>query len=169
MHVGFFEDNTPGEVFLTMSKQGSTISGLMDSIAILISVSLQYGVPLESLVDKFSHVRFDPSGFTQDPDIPMAKSIVDYVFRWLGKEFLPKDGQEIHADAIGLDEQMALPEEIQPEAHGNNGESNPWADHEKMITLRHGDAPPCHECGALMIRSGICYRCTNCGATSGCS
>ncbi len=169
MHVGFFEDDTPGEVFLTMSKQGSTISGLMDSIAILISVALQYGVPLESLVDKFSHVRFDPSGFTQDPDIPMAKSIVDYVFRWLGKEFLPRDGHELSTDAIGLDEQIALPEDTLPEPHGNNGESNPWADHEKMITLRHGDAPPCHECGTLMIRSGICYRCTNCGATSGCS
>ncbi len=169
MHVGFFEDGTPGEVFLTMSKQGSTISGLMDSIAILISVALQYGVPLESLVDKFSHVRFEPSGFTQDPDIPMAKSIVDYVFRWLGKEFLPKEAQEKAAKVLELDEQMAIPADTQSHAHGNNGESNPWADREKMITLRHGDAPPCHECGTIMVRSGICYRCTNCGATSGCS
>lgn len=169
MHVGFYEDGTPGEVFLSMSKQGSVIAGLIDSIAILISVSLQYGVPLESLVNKFSHVRFEPSGFTQNPDIPMAKSIVDYVFRWLGKEFLPKDGSELSTDALALDEQIALPEEINPHGHGNNGESNPWADREKIITLRHGDAPPCHECGALMIRSGICYRCTNCGATSGCS
>lgn len=169
MHVGFFEDETPGEVFLTMSKQGSTISGLMDSIAILISVALQYGVPLESLVDKFSHVRFDPSGFTQDPDIPMARSIVDYVFRWLGKEFLPQDAQLETTDVVELDGQMALPEETQTQAHGNNGESNPWADREKQISLRHGDAPPCHECGTIMIRSGICYRCTNCGATSGCS
>ena len=169
MHVGFFEDGTPGEVFLTMSKQGSTISGLMDSIAILISVALQYGVPLESLVDKFSHVRFEPSGFTQDPDIPMAKSIVDYVFRWLGKELLPKEAQERAAEVLELDEQMAIPADTQSQAHGNNGESNPWADREKIITLRHGDAPPCHECGTIMIRSGICYRCTNCGATSGCS
>ena len=169
MHVGFFEDGTPGEVFLTMSKQGSTISGLMDSIAILISVALQYGVPLESLVDKFSHVRFEPSGFTQDRDIPMAKSIVDYVFRWLGKEFLPKEAQEKTAEVLELDEQIAIPVDTQSHAHGNNGESNPWADREKMITLRHGDAPPCHECGTIMVRSGICYRCTNCGATSGCS
>ncbi len=169
MHVGFFEDGTPGEVFLTMSKQGSTISGLMDSIAILISVALQYGVPLESLVDKFSHVRFEPSGFTQDRDIPMAKSIVDYVFRWLGKEFLQQDSQEDSAGVLELDEQMALPEEIHPPAHGNNGESNPWTDRERIITLRHGDSPACHECGTIMIRSGICYRCTNCGATSGCS
>lgn len=169
MHVGFFEDGTPGEVFLTMSKQGSTISGLMDSIAILISVALQYGVPLESLVDKFSHVRFEPSGFTQDPDIPMAKSIVDYIFRWLGKELLPKEAQEKAAEVLELDEQMAIPADTQSHAHGNNGESNPWADREKIITLRHGDAPPCHECGTIMIRSGICYRCTNCGATSGCS
>ncbi|MDE0315192.1 MAG: vitamin B12-dependent ribonucleotide reductase [Candidatus Poribacteria bacterium] len=169
MHVGFFEDGTPGEVFLTMSKQGSTISGLMDSIAILISVALQYGVPLESLVDKFSHVRFEPSGFTQDRDIPMAKSIVDYVFRWLGKEFLQQDMQEDSAGVLELDEQMALPEEIHPPAHGNNGESDPWTDRERIITLRHGDSPACHECGTIMIRSGICYRCTNCGATSGCS
>ena len=169
MHVGFFEDGTPGEVFLTMSKQGSTISGLMDSIAILISVALQYGVPLESLVNKFSHVRFDPSGFTQDPDIPMAKSIVDYVFRWLGKEFLPKEVQEDTMDVLELDDQLALPEETDLHAHGNNGDANPWADREKLITLRYGDAPPCHECGTIMIRSGICYRCTNCGATSGCS
>ena len=169
MHVGFFDDGTPGEVFLTMSKQGSTIAGLMDSIAILISVALQYGVPLESLVDKFSHVRFEPSGFTQDPDIPMAKSIVDYVFRWLGKEFLPKEAQERAAKVLELDEPMAIPADTQSQAHGNNGESNPWADREKIITLRHGDAPPCHECGTIMVRSGICYRCTNCGATSGCS
>lgn len=169
MHVGFFEDRTPGEVFLTMSKQGSTISGLMDSIAILISVALQYGVPLESLVDKFSHVRFEPSGFTQDRDIPMANSIVDYVFRWLGKEFLPKDVREATSGVLELDDQMALPEETQPQRHGNNGESNPWADRERSITSRHGDAPPCHDCGAIMIRSGICYRCANCGATSGCS
>lgn len=169
MHVGFFEDGAPGEVFLTMSKQGSTISGLMDSIAILISVALQYGVPLESLVDKFSHVRFEPSGFTQDPDIPMAQSIVDYVFRWLGKEFLPKDVREDATDVLEIDDQMALPEETRPLGHGNNGDTNPWADRTKMITLRHGDAPPCHDCGAIMIRSGICYRCANCGATSGCS
>ena len=169
MHVGFFEDGTPGEVFLTMSKQGSTISGLMDSIAILISVALQYGVPLESLVDKFSHVRFDPSGYTQDRDIPMAKSIVDYVFRWLGKEFLPQDIQEDSTNILDLDAQMAFPSESKDHAHGNNGESNPWADRERLITLRYGDAPACHECGAIMIRSGICYRCTNCGATSGCS
>ncbi len=169
MHIGFFEDSTPGEVFLTMSKQGSTFSGLMDSIAILISVALQYGVPLESLVNKFSHVRFEPSGFTQDPDIPMAKSVVDYIFRWLGKEFLPKDGQEGTTQVLELDEQMALPEETRSHEHGNNGDSNLLADREKLITLRHGDAPPCHDCGAIMVRSGICYRCTNCGATSGCS
>ncbi len=169
MSVGFFEDQTPGEVFLTMSKQGSTISGLMDSIAILISVALQYGVPLDSLVNKFSHVRFEPSGFTQNPDIPMAQSIVDYIFRYLGKEFLPKDGHEETTEALELDGQMALPKETGSQSHGNNGDANPWADREKMITLRHGDAPPCHDCGAIMIRSGVCYRCANCGATSGCS
>ena len=99
----------------------------------------------------------------------MARSIVDYVFRWLGKEFLPQDVQQETSDILELDAQMALPEDTQPQAHGNNGESDPWADREKLISLRQGDAPPCHECGTIMIRSGICYRCTNCGATSGCS
>ena len=142
------------------------ISGLMDSVAILTSVALQYGVPLESLVNKFSYVQFEPSGFTQNPEIPRAKSIIDYVFRWLGKEFL--DSQE-SADVFKLDEQLALPEALHPFGHGNNGDTDSWAAHEKQVFLLHADAPPCHVCGSLMMRSGNCHRCTNCGATSGCS
>ena len=168
LHVGFYEDGTPGEVFIRMSKEGSMISGLMDSVAILTSVALQYGVPLESLVNKFSYVQFEPSGFTQNPDIPIAKSIIDYVFRWLGKEFLSKDSQD-SADVLKLDEQMALPEALHPFGHGNNGDTDSWTAHEKKIVRLHADAPPCQECGSLMMRSGNCYRCTNCGATSGCS
>ena len=87
--VGMYEDGRPGEVFLNMSKEGSVISGLMDTIALMTSVSLQHGVPLEFFVDKFSHIRFEPSGFTNNKDIPIAKSIIDYVFRWLGLKFLP--------------------------------------------------------------------------------
>ena len=105
IHVGFYEDGSPGEVFLRMSKEGTAVSGLMDSVAVLTSIALQYGVPLESLVNKFSHVRFEPSGFTSNPDIPMAKSIIDYVFRWLGIRFL---SQEPHGnpDVQAFDEEM---------------------------------------------------------------
>ncbi len=166
IHVGFYEDGPPGEVFIRMSKEGSMISGLMDSVAILTSVALQYGVPLESLVNKFSYVQFEPSGFTQNPEIPRAKSIIDYVFRWLGKEFLDSDES---ADVFKLDEQLALPEALHPFGHGNNGDTDSWAAHEKQVFLLHADAPPCHVCGSLMMRSGNCHRCTNCGATSGCS
>ena len=101
-----------------MSKEGTAVSGLMDSVAVLTSIALQYGVPLESLVNKFSHVRFEPSGFTADPDIPMAKSIIDYVFRWLGIRFL---SQEPHggSDALAFDEEMVPPEELHPYGHGS--------------------------------------------------
>jgi len=87
--VGLYNDGSPGEVFITMAKEGSTIGGLMDTIATLVSVSLQYGVPVESLVRKFEHVRFEPSGMTRNSDIPFAKSLVDYIFRWLAMEFVP--------------------------------------------------------------------------------
>ena len=168
IHVGLFEDGSPGEVFLRMNKEGSVISGLMDAVAILTSVALQYGVPLESLVNKFSHVRFEPSGFTNNPDIPMAKSIMDYIFRWLGTEFLAEESQETDA-VVEFDEQMVPPEELHPFGHGSNGETDSLIAREKQVVLQHADAPPCLECGALMVRSGICYRCANCGATSGCS
>ncbi|MDE0425954.1 MAG: vitamin B12-dependent ribonucleotide reductase [Candidatus Poribacteria bacterium] len=168
IHVGLYEDGSPGEVFLRMNKEGSVISGLMDSVAILTSVALQYGVPLESLVNKFSHVRFEPSGFTSNSEIPMAKSIMDYVFRWLGTKFLSGEPQE-SPEIPDFDEQMVPPEELHPFGHGSNGETDTWLEREKQIVLQHADAPPCPECGALMARSGVCYRCANCGATSGCS
>src|SRR5438046_2437787 len=103
VHVGFFEDGTPGEIFIKMAKEGSTISGLMDTIGVLTSMALQYGVPLEVLVSKFSHVRFEPSGFTKNPDIPMAKSLIDYVFRFLGSRFLSGEARA----AVGLVEREA--------------------------------------------------------------
>ena len=168
IHVGFYEDGSPGEVFLRMSKEGTAVSGLMDSVAVLTSIALQYGVPLESLVNKFSHVRFEPSGFTANPDIPMAKSIIDYVFRWLGIRFLSQEPHE-GSDVLTFDEEMVPPEELHPYGHGGNGETDAWVAREKQVVLQHADAPPCLECGALMVRSGICYRCANCGATSGCS
>ncbi|MEC7867070.1 MAG: vitamin B12-dependent ribonucleotide reductase, partial [Candidatus Poribacteria bacterium] len=174
--VGFYDDGSPGEVFLKMSKEGSVISGLIDTIATMTSILLQYGVPLESLVDKFSHVRFEPSGFTSNQDIPIAKSIIDYVFRWLGQKFLPQNqvdtevpetfGNQIestrsYSDELGSGDLNAvsriMPLEGQLELR------------EKQVATMQSDAPPCQACGSIMVRNGTCYRCLNCGATSGCS
>jgi ribonucleoside-diphosphate reductase alpha chain len=158
--VGTYEDGEPGEVFLKMAKEGSTISGLMDSAAILTSIALQYGVPLRALVDKFSHTRFEPSGFTQNPEIPFAKSVMDYVFRWLGLTFLQAQPRE---------------EASEPEASAQ-GEAGP-AGATRVVPLRGGsrpeaaaqaDAPPCTSCGTLMLRAGACYVCPTCGEQGGC-
>ncbi|MDE3057362.1 MAG: vitamin B12-dependent ribonucleotide reductase [Bacteroidota bacterium] len=160
--VGLYEDGTPGEVFITMSKEGSTISGMMDAFATSISLALQYGVPLKVLVDKFSHMRFEPSGFTNNENIPIAKSICDYLFRWLGMKFLPKDEQPVST----LVAETAPLERTEPASEQKRSaiESN-----EKVIFQTQADAPPCHECGSIMIRSGSCYKCMQCGSTSGCS
>jgi len=171
IHIGFYEDGSPGEIFIKMAKEGSTVSGLMDTIATLTSMALQYGVPLAVLVNKFGHVRFEPSGFTKNPEIPLAKSLTDYIFRFLGNRFL--EGEH-RADAPDATHAPALsapaapsPEPVrEPEAHdgvvdlGRHG----------MQTIKpQADAPSCPDCGALMIRNGSCYKCLNCGATSGCS
>jgi len=154
--VGMYDDGKPGEIFLVMAKEGSTISGLMDAFATSISMSLQYGVPLETLVEKFSHVRFEPSGFTKNPEIPYAKSITDYIFRWLASKFLSAE----HQEAVGV--QTAGKSEAGPSAPAKTAASGP--------TFRsQADAPSCHYCGAIMTRNGSCYRCSNCGSTSGCS
>ena len=178
--VGLYEDGRPGEVFLRMSKEGSVISGLMDTIATMTSVALQYGVPLESLVEKFSHKRFEPSGFTNNKDIPIAKSIIDYVFRWLGLKFLPQS-QPVHGEDESLEDQLGDPRQLHP--YGGNGGNQGEVSHtmlpsgqreqleaqEKRVATTQSDAPPCHACGSIMVRNGTCYRCLNCGATSGCS
>ena len=150
--VGLYEDGQPGEIFITMAKEGSTISGLMDSFATAISFALQYGVPLKFLVDKFSHVRFEPGGWTGNPQVPYAKSIMDYIFRWLGTKFL---GPEFAAGEAG--ESLKLrPTEPEPQ------QSLPFSP-------VPDDAPLCSECASLMTRNGSCYKCENCGGTSGCS
>jgi len=169
--AGMYEDGQPGEIFITMSKEGSTISGLMDSFATAISMALQYGVPLRVLVDKFSHTRFEPSGFTKNPDIPIAKSIMDYIFRWLATKFLDHEAQ--HEVGIVQDE---------PEESASNSKKKvvpittqaprggaPVASISSITGLYQQDAPSCPDCGAIMIRSGACYKCMNCGAVSGCS
>ncbi len=161
--AGMYEDGTPGEVFITMSKEGSTLSGMMDAFATSISIALQYGVPIKVLVDKFSHMRFEPSGFTQNPDIPIAKSICDYLFRWLGLKFLPKDEQVKSM----INETPVL--EAAPKVEARAEVVSAAERGEKYVFQTQADAPPCHECGSLMIRSGACYKCTQCGSTSGCS
>ncbi len=152
--VGMFPDGSPGEIFITMAKEGSTISGLMDSFATSISYCLQYGVPLKFLVDKFGHVRFEPSGWTGNQQIPYAKSIPDYIFRWLGAKFL---GPE-YALANNEAGSTTVLRPTEPSAQ----ESLPFP------TVA-SDAPLCAECGGMMTRNGSCYKCENCGGTSGCS
>ena len=167
--VGMYEDGRPGEIFLNMAKEGSVISGLMSTIALMTSVSLQHGVPLEFFVDKFSHIRFEPSGFTNNKDIPIAKSIIDYVFRWLGLQFLP-DSQIVTDEVASLEDQLADPRHLRPlEASMDADKDEVIEAREKQVATMQSDAPPCHTCGTIMTRNGTCYRCANCGATSGCS
>ena len=246
--VGLYPDGQPGEIFLKMAKEGSTVSGLMDTFATSVSLALQYGVPLRDLVNKFAHVRFEPSGFTGNQEIPIAKSIVDYIFRWLGSRFLPAD--ETGADRPGRprggrglrprpsrsvaasardsspsptapnpeEGPSAIDEAIEPptdrpsatavaadpapavsppapkaelpvvesnghadtQANGNgkaNGNGNGHAlsaiaaslGTTKVAFTVQEDAPSCAECGSIMVRNGSCYKCLNCGSTSGCS
>ena len=161
--VGIYEDGSPGEIFLTMAKEGSTVSGLMDCFATAISLALQYGVPLKVLCDKFSHTRFEPSGWTNNNDIRFAKSIMDYIFRWLAVKFLPSEAQPLD-DSVATT--LSSPvgsagattaEKLQTEAVSLND------------VLAMADAPSCADCGSLMVRNGSCYKCMNCGSTSGCS
>jgi ribonucleoside-diphosphate reductase alpha chain len=161
IHVGLYEDGTPGELFIKIAKEGSTIAGLMDTIGILTSMALQYGVPLDVLVSKFSHVRFEPSGFTKNPEIPIAKSLIDYVFRFLGLKFLSPE--QYAAVGLGLPGRPESP--VAPVAETNDPSGTVAA----LGFSPQSDAPSCSDCGAIMIRNGSCYKCLNCGATSGCS
>jgi ribonucleoside-diphosphate reductase alpha chain len=170
--VGLFEDGQPGEIFLVMAKEGSTISGFADAFAQAISYALQYGVPLQALVDKFSHVRFEPSGMTRNPEIRFAKSIVDYIFRWLATKFLSPEAQ-FHAgvNRRELDDQNGhtLTPTAEAASPTNVASSRPAAATPFSTIQNQEDAPPCSTCGSIMIRSGACYKCVNCGNTSGCA
>ena len=143
--VGLYDDGLPGEIFVTMAKEGSVISGLMDAFATAISIGLQYGVPLPVLVDKFVNMRFEPSGFTSHPQIPKAKSIIDYLFRWMGMKFLSRESQA----SSGMPP-VTMPVEIPPTLF--DGQS---------------DAPACDVCGSLMVRNATFYKCHGCGAEIG--
>jgi ribonucleoside-diphosphate reductase alpha chain len=197
--VGLFEDNSPGELFITMAKEGSTIGGLMDGIGTLTSLALQYGVPLDALVKKFAHVRFEPSGFTKNSEIRNAASITDYVFRWLGFQFVPGYREE---NLVGRNQpELAIPgllDELKkkinrpvpelPLAEENevldikaglpsNGVSNrsgaagayPIKSLSDSVAHFQADAPTCPNCGHVAVRNGACYKCLNCGESLGCS
>jgi ribonucleoside-diphosphate reductase alpha chain len=196
--TGLYSDGQPGEIFLKMAKEGSTVSGLMDTIATMTSIALQYGVPLKALVDKFSHTRFEPSGFTNNKEIPIAKSVTDYVFRYLGNRYL--EIEEAVPDEVSDETGVAVPISI-AEAPGSStattstsGQSDVAATPPRALGavaggsgdaatvaaaassssshssfVNHADAPSCMDCGSIMIRNGACYKCLNCGSTSGCS
>ncbi len=175
--MGLFEDGTPGEIFLTMAKEGSTISGFADAFAQAISYSLQYGVPLQVLVDKFSHARFEPSGMTKNPEVRFAKSIVDYIFRWMATKFLSPEAQ--YRAGVNMREEPAAEDRVEaPVAPkvtvtapaATPAEAKPASKPSSFAAMQNQtDAPPCSTCGSIMIRSGSCYKCSNCGTTSGCA
>jgi ribonucleoside-diphosphate reductase alpha chain len=177
--VGLYEDGMPGELFVTMAKEGSTISGLMDAFATQTSYSLQFGVPVKFMVDKFSHMRFEPSGFTKNKEIPIAKSIVDYIFRWMAIHFMPAEEQEavgivrrepapVEPSKAPADNAKPVPSqtELKVVAAPTNGNGNSGF---QKIAFVNTDAPACADCGAITVRAGSCYKCMNCGATTGCS
>jgi ribonucleoside-diphosphate reductase alpha chain len=175
--VGLYENGQPGEIFITMAKEGSTVSGLMDCFATAVSLALQYGVPLKVLCDKFSHTRFEPSGWTQHPEIRYAKSVMDYIFRWLAWKFLPRDAQpreDASVQSLNGKEAEKATELASQFTHATAGGPQVTFD---FVPTQSGlagvavsdDAPSCADCGAIMVRNGSCYKCLNCGATSGCS
>jgi ribonucleoside-diphosphate reductase alpha chain len=153
--VGMYEDGRPGEIFIKMAKEGSTLSGIMDGFALSVSIALQYGVPLKALVDKFMHTRFEPSGFTGNPQVPYANSVLDYIARWLGGKFISPDYFTQNGDAEAAT--LGAP----PAAQTVAASPRPAA--------RMDSAPTCSNCGMLMMPNGSCYKCENCGSTSGCS
>jgi ribonucleoside-diphosphate reductase alpha chain len=169
MTVGMYDDGTPGELFVTMAKEGSVVSGLMDNFATMISMALQYGVPLRVLSDKFSHTRFEPSGFTGNPEIPYAKSITDYIFRWLAVKFMTPEQRRAAGVVPEATATPASPDT--PHMKDNGRASVPSTLHATSDTAPRvfDDAPPCSVCGSIMVRNGSCYKCLNCGTTSGCS
>jgi ribonucleoside-diphosphate reductase alpha chain len=162
--VGMYEDGRPGEVFIKMAKEGSTLSGVMDGLALTISLGLQYGVPLKVFVDKLLNTRFEPSGITANPNIRFVSSVLDYIARWMGGKFISADylklnGGGTHAESAGA----AAPAILAVQA------ATGWSIDTTKPTHAHEGAPTCSECGMLMVPNGACYKCENCGSTSGCS
>ena len=176
--VGLYPNGEPGEIFIKMAKEGSTVSGLMDSFALAVSVALQHGVPLKLLCEKFAHTRFEPSGWSNNPEIGFAKSIMDYIFRWLQLRFLTGQQQMLFDN---LRPKSWPAPEGNGDLNGSHGsEPNDRVTNDQrpvpsMLPTRSpniidlGDAPSCHVCGSIMVRNGSCYKCMSCGSTSGCS
>jgi ribonucleoside-diphosphate reductase alpha chain len=170
IHVGLYEDGTPGDIFVDIAKEGTTLAGLMNSFMISVSLGLQYGVPLEVYVSKFAHMRFEPSGMTNDVDIRVAKSIVDYIFRWMGKRFLSIE----HQEEVGI---------LSPEVRARLAQSYAALEGKPAAEVPAEAAPPgqtalfnnwedaveCAKCGGRMVRTGSCYTCRDCGTNTGCS
>jgi ribonucleoside-diphosphate reductase alpha chain len=173
--VGLYDDGPPGEIFITMAKEGSTVSGLMDSFATAVSLALQYGVPLKVLCDKFSHMRFEPSGWTNNPEVRYAKSIMDYIFRWMAFKFLPKDAQPSEDASVAslngseVEKAAGLASQFTQATSGTGVLPSETGQAGLAGVVNSDDAPSCSDCGAIMVRNGACYKCLNCGATSGCS
>ncbi len=192
--AGMYEDGSVGEIFLTdIGKEGSTLRGMMNSFATAISIALQYGVPLETLVQKFSYMRFEPEGITQNPEIPFAKSMPDYIMRWLASRFLDADAQEelgILTPAVRARQAAqnaaqsvqasdtagpgAAGDDAPQASAGNGGASAPAAsftDTPPVVPARLQGldlGPACSQCGGMMQRTGSCYTCSSCGANTGC-
>ncbi len=162
--VGMYADGSPGEVFIKMAKEGSTLSGIMDGFAVSVSMALQYGVPLKALVDKLINSRFDPSGFTGNPEIPYAKSILDYVARWLGGKFISREYLAFPGAQAAAAAHAPIPAGLAPKAEGSAASAG-----RAPVLASLDDAPSCPDCGMLMVPNGSCYKCVNCGSTSGCS
>jgi ribonucleoside-diphosphate reductase alpha chain len=173
--VGMYETGEPGEIFIKMAKEGSTLSGFMDGFALSVSIGLQYGVPLKALVDKFINTRFEPAGYTGHPAIPYAKSVLDYIARWLGGRFISPDylthNGEAALPAATVVAAPAVPPSVIPTA---DDDPSPATAGSPAMNARDSrpmfdGAPTCSECGMLMTPNGACYKCENCGGTSGCS
>ena len=169
--VGMYDDGRPGEVFIKMAKEGSTLSGVMDGLALTISLGLQYGVPLKVFVDKLLNTRFEPSGITANPNIRFVSSVLDYIARWLGGRFISPDYLKLNGGATHTEHAVAAnpaPAVVaSPSVSAGSGTN--WTPEPMKPTNAHEGAPTCSECGMLMVPNGACYKCENCGSTSGCS
>jgi len=167
--VGMYDDGRPGEVFIKMAKEGSTLSGVMDGLALTISLGLQYGVPLKVFVDKLLNTRFEPSGITANANIRFVSSVLDYIARWLGGRFISADYLKLNSAAPAENAATAAPAAVLPAMTKANLEAMQTALSASRLGNAQEGAPACSECGMLMVPNGACYKCENCGSTSGCS
>jgi ribonucleoside-diphosphate reductase alpha chain len=163
--VGMYEDSRPGEVFIKMAKEGSTLSGIMDGLALTISLGLQYGVPLRVFVDKLLNTRFEPSGITANPNIRFASSVLDYIARWLGGRFISNEYLKLNGEHSASAQPPATA--VSPAVLSGSGTN--WVPAPFKSSSANEGAPTCSECGMLMVPNGACFKCENCGSTSGCS